>query len=298
MVATAALILVTAVWGITFVQVKDAIELYPLVAFLAVRYAIASAALAPFSVTRLRTLGRSGLFAGGVLGGLVALGIGLQTAGLERTTVTNAGFITGLYVLFTPLLALVLFRTPIPRELWAAVALALIGLALLSGVPAGSAIGDFLVLASTVAQALQIVMVERYANRYDVFALTFVQIAVACVVFLVIAVALGDLSVPRGATVWAALLVTGLFAVAFAYLVQVWAQRRVSATRIAIVFSLETVFAGLAGYLFAGDRIGAVGLAGCAAILAGIVIAEPAAAATLRRLVGRPEPAPGPRPLG
>ena len=276
--ATAALILVTAVWGITFVQVKDAVELYPLVAFLAVRYAIASAALAPFSVTRLRTLGRSGLFAGGVLGGLVALGIGLQTAGLARTTVTSAGFITGLYVLFTPLLALALFRTPIPRELWAAVALALIGLALLSGVPAGSAAGDLLVLMSTVAQAFQIVMVERYANRYDVFALTFVQIAVACLVFLVLAVALGDLSLPRGATVWAALLVTGLFAVAFAYLVQVWAQRRVSATRIAIVFSLETVFAGLAGYLFAGDRIGAVGLAGCAAILAGIVIAEPAAA--------------------
>jgi drug/metabolite transporter (DMT)-like permease len=265
---------------------------------LAVRYAIASVALAPVSVTRLRTLGRSGLFAGGVLGGLIALGIGLQTAGLERTTVTNAGFITGLYVLFTPLLALALFRTPIPRELWAAVGLALVGLALLSGVPAGSATGDLLVLTSTVAQAFQIVMVERYANRYDVFALTFVQIAVACLVFLVIAIALGDLSVPRGATVWAALLVTGLFAVAFAYLVQVWAQRRVSATRIAIVFSLETVFAGLAGYLFAGDRIGALGLAGCAAILAGIVIAEPAAAATLRRLVGRPEPAPGPRPLG
>jgi len=276
-VATAALILVTAVWGVTFVQVKDAVELYPLVAFLAVRYAIASAALAPVSVTRLRTLGRSGLVAGGVLGGLIALGIGLQTAGLERTTVTNAGFITGLYVLFTPLLALVLFRTPIPRELWAAVGFALIGLVLLSGVPAGSATGDLLVLTSTVAQALQIVMVERYANRYDVFALTFVQIAVACLVFFVIAVALGDLSVPRGATVWAALLVTGLFAVAFAYLVQVWAQRRVSATRIAIVFSLETVFAGLAGYLFAGDRIGALGLAGCAAILAGIVIAEPAA---------------------
>jgi drug/metabolite transporter (DMT)-like permease len=284
-VATAALILVTAVWGLTFVQVKDAVELYPLVAFLAVRYAIASAALAPLAARRLRTFGRDGLGAGAVLGVLIALGIGLQTAGLERTTVTNTGFITGLYVLFTPLLALAIFRTPIPRELWAAVGLALVGLALLAGVPHGSAAGDLLVLVSTVAQAFQIVMVERYATRYDVFALTFVQVAVACVSFLAIALALGDLSVPRGATVWAALLVTGLFAVAFALLVQVWAQRRVSATRIAIIFSLETVFAGLAGYLFAGDRLGAVGLAGCAAIFAGIVLAEPAAAATLRRLV-------------
>jgi drug/metabolite transporter (DMT)-like permease len=282
-VATAALILVTAVWGFTFVQVKDAVELYPLFAFLAVRYVIASAALAPPAARRLRALGREGLVAGGVLGVLIALGIGLQTAGLERTTVTNTGFITGLYVLFTPLLALALFRTPIPRVLWAAVGLALIGLALLSGAPEGSGTGDLLVLLSTLAQALQIVMVERYANRFDVFALTFVEVATACVVFGAIAVALGDLSVPRGSTVWAALLVTGLFAVAFAMLVQVWAQRRVSATRIAIIFSLETVFAGLAGYLFAEDRIGAVGLAGCVAIFAGIVIAEPAAAATLRR---------------
>ena len=296
--ATAALILVTAVWGITFVQVKDAVELYPLLAFLAVRYAIATAALAPPALGRLRTLGRDGVFAGAFLGVLIAAGIGLQTAGLARTTVTNTGFITGLYVLFTPLLALALFRTPIPRELWLAVGLALVGLAMLSGVPEGSAAGDGLVLASTIAQALQIVMVERYANRFDVFALTFVEVATACLVFGAIALAVGDLSVPHGTTVWAALVVTGLFAVAFAYLVQVWAQRRVSATRIAIVFSLETVFAGLFGYLLAGDRLGALGLAGCAVIFGGIVLAEPVAAATLRRLVGRPAREPGPRPLG
>ncbi len=296
--ATAALILVTAVWGITFVQVKDAVELYPLFAFLAVRYLIATAALAPAAVRRLRGLGRDGVVAGGVLGVLIALGIGLQTAGLERTTVTNAGFVTGLYVLFTPVLGLALFRTRIPRQLWLAVALAIAGLAMLSGVPQSSADGDLLVLASTVAQALQILMVERYANRFDVFALVWIQVATACAVFLGLAVARTELSVPHGTTVWAALLVTGLFAVAFAYLVQVWAQRRVSATRIAIVFSLETVFAGLAGYLFAGDRLGVLGFAGCAVIFSGIVLAEPAAASTLRRLVGRPAPEPGPRPLG
>jgi drug/metabolite transporter (DMT)-like permease len=297
-VATAALILVTAVWGVTFVQVQDAVAIYPLFAFLAVRYLIATAALAPPAARRLRGLGRDGLVAGSVLGVLIAIGIGLQTAGLERTTVTNTGFITGLYVLFTPLLGLALFRTPIPRELWAAVALALLGLALLSGVPQGSGTGDLLVLLSTVAQALQIVMVERYANRFDVFALTFVEVAAACAVFGAIAVALGDLSVPRGSTVWAALIVTGLFAVAFAMLVQIWAQRQVSATRIAVIFSLETVFAGIAGYLLADERIGWLGFAGCAAIFAGIVIAEPAAAATLRKLVRRRAPEPEPRPLG
>jgi drug/metabolite transporter (DMT)-like permease len=109
----------------------------------------------------------------------------------------------------------------------------------------------------------------------------------ALIVFLSIAVALGDLGMPRGWTVWGALLVTGVFASALAYLIQVWAQRRMSASRIALVFSLETVFAGLFGYALAGDRLGALGWGGCAAILAGIVLAEPAAAGVLRRLVAR-----------
>jgi drug/metabolite transporter (DMT)-like permease len=131
------------------------------------------------------------------------------------------------------------------------------------------------------------VAVERFANRYDSIALTFVEMVTALIAFLAIAVALGDLGVPRGWTVWGALLVTGVFASALAYLIQVWAQRRMSASRIALVFSLETVFAGLFGYALAGDRLGALGWGGCAAILAGIVLAEPAAAVVLRRLVPR-----------
>jgi drug/metabolite transporter (DMT)-like permease len=279
------LIAVTAVWGVTFVQVKDAVAIYPLFAFLAVRYAIGTAVLAPVAATRLRGLGRSGLVAGAVLGALLAAGLALQTAGLERTTVTNTGFITGLYVLLTPLFALVLFRTRITRELWAAVVLALGGLALLAGVPSSSAVGDLLVLSSTAAQALQIVMVERYANRYDPVGLTFVEIGVAFVGCLAIAIALGDLSVPRGTTVWAALIVTGIFASALAYLIQIWAQQRISATRIAIIFSLETVWAGFFGFVLDGDRLGLIGWTGCALIFVAILVAEPAAARTLRRLV-------------
>ena len=285
MTAAVALIAVTIVWGFTFVQVKDAVAIYPLFAFLTVRYAIASAVLAPAALPRLRGLRRDGLVAGVILGALLAVGSALQTAGLERTTVTNTGFITGLYVLLTPLFALVLFRTRITRELWAAVVLALVGLALLAGVPSGSASGDLLVLLSTGAQALQIVMVERYANRYDAVGLTFVQMVAALVGFALIAVALGDLSVPHGATVWAALLVTGVFASALAYLIQIWAQRRISATRIAIIFSLETVFAGLFGYVLDGDRLSLVGWTGCALIFAAILVAEPVAARTLGRLV-------------
>ena len=283
--ALVALIAVTVVWGVTFVQVKDAVEVYPLFAFLAVRYAIAAGALGVVAAPRVRALGGPGLLAGSVLGVLLGLGTGLQTAGLERTTVSSTGFITGLYVVLTPLFGLVLFRTRVGLQVWLGVVLSVAGLAMLSGVHVGSTAGDLLVLASTSAQALQIVMVERYANRYDAVALTFVEMATCCLGFLVIAVALSDLSVPHGWTVWGALLVTGVFASALAYLIQIWAQRRLSAARIALVFALETVFAGIFGYWLSDDRLGWLGWGGCAAILAGIVLAEPAAAKALRRLV-------------
>ena len=284
--ALVAVIAVTAVWGVTFVQVKDAVELYPLFAFLAVRYAIATGALAIAGAGRLRSLGRSGLAAGAVLGALLGLGIGLQTAGLERTTVSSTGFITGLYVVFTPLLGLAFFRTRVGVEVWLGVVFSVIGLGMLSGVHVGSTTGDLLVLASAVAQALQILMVERYASRYDAITLTLVEMAACFAGFLVIALARSELSVPRGWTVWGALVVTGVFASALAYLIQIWAQRRLSAARIALVFALETVFAGFFGFALAGDRLGWLGWGGCAAILAGIVLAEPAAAQALRRLVG------------
>lgn len=285
MPALVLLLLVTAVWGVTFVQVKDAVDVYPLFAFLAIRYAIATGVLALAGGRRLLTLGRSGLAAGAVLGLLLGLGIGLQTAGLERTTVSSTGFITGLYVVLTPLFGLLLFRTRVGLEVWAGVVLAVVGLALLSGVDVGSPGGDLLVLASAAAQALQIVMVERYATRYDVIALVLVEMGACFVGFLVIALALGQLELPHGRTVWGALIVTGIFASALAYLIQVWAQRRMSAARIAIVFSLETVFAGIFGYWLADDRLGWLGWGGCAVILAGIVLAEPAAARFLRNLL-------------
>jgi drug/metabolite transporter (DMT)-like permease len=284
-----ALVAVTAVWGVTFVQVKDAVAIYPLFAFLAVRYLIATGVLGLAGAGRVASLGRTGLGAGALLGTLLGLGIGLQTAGLERTTVSSTGFITGLYVVLTPLFGLALFRTRVGAAVWLGVGLSVVGLGLLTGIDVGSTAGDLLVLASAAAQALQIVMLERYASRYDAIALTLVEMAMCAAGFLVIALALGDLAVPRGRTVWAALLVTAVFASALAYLIQVWAQRRLSAARIALVFALETVWAGLFGYVLDGDRLGWLGWSGCALILAGIVVAEPAAAGTLRRLVVRPQ---------
>jgi drug/metabolite transporter (DMT)-like permease len=285
--ALLALVAVTAVWGVTFVQVKDAVAIYPLFAFLAVRFAIAAATLAPLAWRRVATLGRDGIVAAGSLGLLLALGYGLQTAGLERTTVSATGFITGLYVVLTPVFALALFRVRIGPGGWAGAAVATVGLAMLSGVEAGSPSGDVLVLGCAAAFALQIALMERYAPRYDPLALTLVEMVAATIGFAAVALAVGQTGVPRGGTVWGALLVTGVFASALAFLVQSWAQRRTTATQTALVFALEPVFAGLFGYWLADDRLGALGWAGCGAILAGIALAEPSAAAALRRVLVR-----------
>ena len=282
--ALLALVVVTAVWGVTFVQVKDALELYPLFAFLAVRFAIASVALVPVAAPRLR---RAGWKPATLLGGLLALGYALQTAGLDRTSVSSTGFITGLYVVFTPLFAYALFRIKVARVVVLGVGLALVGLALLAGVGVGEPGGDALVLAGAAAFSLQIALMERYAPRYDAVAFTFIEMLAAFVGFAVIAVALGQVELPHGWTVWGALIVTGVFASALGFLVQTWAQRQLSAARTALAFAMEPVWTAIFGFWLAGDRLGAVGWTGAALIMAGIVVAEPAAADALRRLLRR-----------
>ena len=288
MPALFALIAVTAVWGVTFVQVKDAVAIYPVLPFLAVRFGIASLALAPAGL-RIRGLGRGGLGAAALAGGLLAVGYVLQTFGLQRTSVSSAGFVTGMYVVLTPLIALVLFRLRVGAAAWVGVALATGGLAMLAGVHGGSAGGDLLVLAAAAVYSLQIVLMERYAPRYDAIAFTLVEMVVAFAGLSLAAIP--SASVPHGWTVWGALLVTGIFASALGFLVQTWAQRQTSATRTALVFTLEPVWAAIFGYTLAGDRLGALGWGGCAVIMAGIVLAEPAAAQTLVRLLRRPWPA-------
>lgn len=280
-----ALVAVTAIWGYTFVPVQEALDAYPLFAFLAVRFAISGLALAPVAWSPLRELPRAGWAAGGLAGGFLAAAYAFQTAGLDLTTVSSTGFITGLYVVFTPILALALFRTPVPAAAWVGVGLSLVGLALISGMPGGSVVGNVLVLANAIAQSFQIVAMERFAPRYDARALTFIQMVVSCATFVVIAVAAGQVEAPADAQTWYALVVTGVFAGALGYLVATWVQSRETAARTALVFTLEAPFAALFGVLLLSESLGWAGWTGCAVMLAGILLAEPAAAGVLRRLV-------------
>jgi len=285
---TLALVAVTAVWGYTFVPVQEALVTFPLFGFLALRFAISTAVLAPFALRPLRETPRAGIAAGLGVGVLLALAYGLQTAGLELTTVSSTGFITGLYVVFTPLIALALFRTPVPLAGWAGVVVAVAGLLMLSGVPSGSIAGNALVLGNALVQGFQIASMERFAPRYDPRVLTLLQMAVACGGFAVVAAAAGELELPDTAKVWYAVAVTGVFAGALGYLVATWVQARTTAARAAVVFTLEAPFAALFGVALLSERLGWLGWSGCALMLVGILLAEPAAADALRRGVRRP----------
>jgi drug/metabolite transporter (DMT)-like permease len=269
--ATLMLLGVTAVWGWTFVIVHDAVAIYGVVAFLAIRFVIAAAAT---GACWGRQLGRASLVAGSGIGVLLAVGYLFQTWGLRHTTPTNSGLITGLFVIVAPIADRMLYRTRLPLRSAAAALLSLVGMTLLTGrLPTHLAFGDLLTLGCALAFGIHIAVLSRYAPRHDPRALTCAQMISCAVIFLAMWPASGPIT-PPPREVWFALVLTGLVASAVAYFVQTWAQRRLSASRTAVILTTEPVFAGIFGYLLAGDRLGAVQLAGAALILVALTVSE------------------------
>ena len=283
-----AMVAVTAVWGSTFVLVRDAVALIPPFAFIAYRFLAAALLLA--AVRPRRTVGGPGdgvwgpLAAGAAIGLALFAGYGFQTVGLQYTTASNAGFITGLSVVLTPLLGAVLLRQSPGRWPLTGAILAAVGLAFLSLQTLEVRRGDALVLGCAVAFAAHILLLGRYAPRLDTYRLAVVQLGTAGLLALVWAAAAGDLVAPASAEVWVALAITSVVASAGAFLIQTRAQRELSPTRTAVIITMEPVFAGLFAFLVAGERLGGRGWLGAGLILAGMLIAE---------LGGRAPAAPG-----
>jgi drug/metabolite transporter (DMT)-like permease len=268
---TLLLVAVTAVWGWTFVVVQDAIALYGVLPFLAVRFALAGAVLGPVYARRLT---RRSLLVGGGIGVVLAAGYLFQTTGLLFTTPTNSGLITGLFVVFAPLADRVLFGASASRQVVVAVVLSLAGMVLLAGGgPEGANWGDLLTLFCAAALGLHIALLSRYAAGYDAGGLTLAQILAMALLFAVAWPFFATVSFPPP-EVWVALLVTGLLASAGAFLVQTTVQQKIPAARTAIILTMEPVFAALFGYWLAGDRLVAVQIFGAALILSALAIGE------------------------
>jgi drug/metabolite transporter (DMT)-like permease len=270
-----ALIAIASIWGLTFVMVKDAIEELPTMAFLAYRFIPASLIVALVFRRQLVRLTRDGWLAGAVMGVFLTGGYVFQTLGLEETTASNTGFITGLFVVLTPVLGAIFLRQSIPAVAWAAAGVAMVGLWLLSG--AGTEFntrGDGLVLVCAFSLAAHILATANAVKNHDVGALLAVQLGVVGLVSLVIAALAGDLEAPEGATVWSALIVTSLIASALGFFVQTFAQQHAPPARTALILAAEPAFAGLFGWLLNDERLSASGWLGAALIMTAIVVVE------------------------
>jgi drug/metabolite transporter (DMT)-like permease len=272
-VALAALVVVCAIWGSTFVVVKDAVERMPVMDFLAWRFAIAAivmAALRPRAVSALDPAARRRGF---VLGLALAAGYVAQTYGLERTPATVSGFITGLFVVFTPLCSALVLRHRVDAASWAGVALATFGLALLSlhGLSVGT--GEAITLLCAISFALHIVGLGEWSTATDAYGLAVVQLGTVAVISIA-AAAPDSLAPPPDAGVWGAILLTSLAATAFGFFIQTWAQAHLAPARAAVVMTMEPVFAGIFGVTVGSDRLGPRTIAGSVLVLAAMLLVE------------------------
>ncbi len=272
--ATLALVGVTAVWGGTFVVVQDAVEQMPVLPFLFWRFALAAAVLALLRPGAVRGLTAQKRRHGVYLGLLLGLGYVLQTFGLLHTSATVSGFITGMFVVFTPLIAWLVLRQPIGPAVWLGVALATFGLALISLNGVAMGFGELLTLGCAALFGAHIVGLGQWSTASDAYGLTVIQLGVVALLSLAASPLQGGMALPPNAGVWGAIVFLALVATALAFLAQTWAQTYMSAPRAAIVLTLEPVFAGIFGVTVGGDTLTTRILAGGLCIVAAMYVVE------------------------
>ena len=272
--AEGALVLAALLFGTTFPLVHDALEDVTPFGYLAFRFGIAVLVLAPFAVHLLRSGGddrRLLLRVGTVAGVLLFAGYAFQTVGLQYTSPSTSAFITGLYVVLTPIVESLVRRRSPPLAVCAGIVIATGGLFLLTGADLHAGKGELLTLGCAAAFAVWIVYQGAYANRLHPVPFTSLQMAVVALLCVPAAgvQGLGRLS----ATAWFAIVFTGVACSAVALSLQLYGQKRIAPSRAALILLCEPVFAGIAGYVN-GERLGAVELVGAAVILAGIAVSE------------------------
>jgi len=288
--ANALLLLAGAIWGMGFVAQAAAMESIGPFLFVALRFAVASVVVLPFAWREARPARSRGadevpvppravtpgeLARHALIGVALFGGMATQQVGLLTTSVTNSGFLTGLYVLFTPLLGIVLFREWPHVATWPAAALALGGIALLSGGGGGLATGDLLTIASAVFWGLQVVLIGRFVGRTGrPLLLSLVQFAVTASLAGIVAAVREPFVVALVREALPSILYAGVFASGLAFTLQVIGQRCTTAPQAAIFLSSEAPFAALFGRLLRDERIAASGFAGCAAILVAMLMVE------------------------
>ena len=274
LLATIGLLAMTAVWGSTFVLIKDVVDRMPVADFLAVRFIVAAVFMFALFHRHVAGLSRAQLLRGVLLGVMYGVGQLLQTWGLSLISPSVSGFVTGMYVVFTPLLATVLLRQRMPAIVWLAVVMATLGLALLSLNGFSVDLGVWLTLASALLYGLHIVALGHWSRVDDAFGLSAVQMAVIALVCLLATAGHGGPTLPPDRGAWIAVLYMALVAGAGAMLMQTWAQAHLPATRAAIVMTTEPVFAAAFAVAFGSDVVTWRMLCGGGLVLAAMYLVE------------------------
>ncbi len=268
------LFITAAIWGSGFVAQRLGLQSLGPFTFNALRFAIGSLALVPLALAR-RASFRPVLVPGLIAGSVLLVASGLQQAGMQFTTAGKGGFITGLYVVLVPIGAAFLGRR-VDLKTWAGVALAVLGMFFISvdGEGLGLGRGELLVLASAFFWAAHILVLDRFSPRVDPIALAIVQFAV-CAVLSVPVAALTESLGPGdiAASLWP-VLYSGLLTIGVGFTLQAVAQVKAHPARASIIMSLEAAFAVLSGWLILGELMDARQLAGCAIMLAGMILAQ------------------------
>jgi drug/metabolite transporter (DMT)-like permease len=272
--ATLGLLAVTAIWGSTFVLIKDVVGRMLVTDFLAVRFLIAAVTMLVLFARPVWRLERAQLLRGLALGILYGLAQWLQTEGLALTSPSVSGFVTGMYVVITPVLGLLIFRQRMPLTTWLAVCLAMVGLGVLALNGFEVDLGVLLTLASAALYALHIVGLGHWSKPGDAFGMSAVQMVGIAAVCLLATAPHGGPSLPPDGKAWVAVLYMALVAGAFAMLVQTWAQAHMQATRAAIVMTTEPVFAAGFAVLLGVDALTTRMIGGGALVLAAMYMVE------------------------
>ncbi len=268
------LLAVTAVWGWSFVAKHDTLTIMAASTLNAWMFSLAAAALFPFSIRSFRLMNLGTLLNAGLAGVVLFMAFSLQTSGTALTTPSNAGFITGLCTVFTPVLLYLMGKGRPSLKQGIGTGIAVFGLGLLSLDGFTLHYGDLLVLGCAVCFALHIVMVSTFTTPALAMASASIQLGVVGVLSLIWSVANNAFSVPTTLPVTATLLALALLATALAYAIQNRAQAVLAPEKVALILICEPIFGGLFGYFLAGDRLPAERLAGAGLILVGLAVTE------------------------
>jgi len=266
-IAPWALLAVSMAWGLSFVVMKDPIAKESVNSFLFTRFVVAVLAMLALQPAVLKKINREILGKGFIAGLLLGSGFILQTLGLARAGAAVTGFITGLYVVATPVIAALVLKVKISRFTWGCVALATAGLALLSLTGWSMGIGEFFVLLCAIVFGAHIVALSRWSNGLDAYAMTVVQLATCALLTGAISFGQGY-EAPANLSGWLVIFYTAIICTAIAFVIQTWSQAHMSATKVAVIMTMEVVFAAFFAVIFGGETLTVKVLIGGAMVLA------------------------------